>query len=265
MTQMMSQLAAKRPIIAWPIFMFTVGVPLTSRSCEPIVPLYQLLSASSLAGPALVTHSLLWLFAAVAIKSGVFVWLERRLSWRRAVLYMLLANVVSTIPGVLVAAFTASLGGIIFAIPLVCALGWMIQRRVLLLSRPGPRSWMSGGGAGLGFVVFFFVSVVLFKLAGTALEGRKFVTYWVLKFLFVAMVACTGILISAVLEECVIARLSRGLQGNGSFYTPVFRANYVTLAVVLLVAALEMLFQRLNAPHFIISWLQSFSAMLGLT
>jgi hypothetical protein len=78
------------------------------------------------------------------------------------------------------------------------------------------------------------------------------------------MAACTGIIISAVLEECVIARLSRKLYGNISFYTPVLRANYVTLAVILLVAALEMLPKRLNAPHFIVAWLHSLSAMLGI-
>ena len=79
------------------------------------------------------------------------------------------------------------------------------------------------------------------------------------------MAAGTGILISAVLEECVIARLSRHAHGNVSYYTPVLRANYLTLAIVLLVAALEMLPRRLNAPNFIASWLQSLSAMFGFT
>jgi hypothetical protein len=35
------------------------------------------------------------------------------------------------------------------------------------------------------------------------------------------------------------------------------RANYVTLGLALLVAALKVLPQRLRAPHFIVSWLHS--------
>jgi|SRR6266567_4112926 len=99
----------------------------------------------------------------------------------------------------------------------------------------------------------------------SALAARSFVHYWIFKFIFVAMAAVTGIFISAVLEECVIARLSRHAHGNVSFYTPVLRANYIALAVVLLVAALKMLPGRLNAPNLIVSWLQSLSAMFGFT
>ena len=200
-----NQLISKKPISAKLLFLLAFGIPVSGRSCEPILPLYQLLSASTLAGPALVANSLPWLFAAVAIKCGTFVFLERRSSWCRAVLYMLLANVVSTIPGVLVGALTSSLAGFIVAIPIIFLLGWMVQRRVLLLSQTGPQRWISGGAAALAFVVFFFFSVATFELAGNALEGRSFAAYWLLKFLFVAMVACTGILISAVVEESVIA------------------------------------------------------------
>jgi hypothetical protein len=178
---------------------------------------------------------------------------------------MLVANVVSTIPGVLIGVFTASFPFIILAIPLVFVLGWMVQRRVLLLARPGPQRWVTGGATSLAFIAFFFVSLVTFELAGNAFEIRSYAAYWLLKFLFVAMAAGVGILISAVLEECVVARLSRKSQGNTSFYTAVLRANYVTLVVILLVAALEILPKRLNAPHFIVSWLHSLSAVLGIT
>ena len=164
---MNSRTSVKRPFAAMLALLF--GLPVNGWSCEPIIPLYQLLNGTSLVGPALVMHSL------------------------------------------------------------------------------------------------SFLSVVLFELAGSALAARSFVHYWIFKFIFVAMAAGTGILISAVLEECVIARLSRRAHGNVSYYTPVLRANYLTLAIVLLVAALEMLPRRLNAPNFIASWLQSLSAMFGFT
>jgi hypothetical protein len=240
-----------------------VAMPITTWGCEPILPLYQLLTGSSLAGAAIITHSLLWLAAAVVIKCGAFVFLERRLSWGRSILFMLLANVISTIPGVMVAALTASLGGFLFALVLVCGLGWFVQCRIALL--PKARQFPSlPAMVTVGFVVFFFVSAALFEFAGSALAAKSFAGYWILKFIFVTLVACTGIFISAVLEESVIARLSR--KGNEVFYyKSVFRANYITLAVVLSVVALEMLPKRLAAPHFLVSWIQSLSTALGLT
>ena len=262
---MNSLTSVRRPLAAMLLLLFTFGLPLRGWSCEPIIPLYQLLSGSSLVGPALLIHSFAWLVTAVSIKCGAFVFLERRLPWRAAVLYMLAANIVSTIPGALIGVFTASLGGVIIAAPIVFFLGWVVQRRLSHLPQPGRPRWISGGAATIAFVAFFILSVVLFGLAGSALEARSFASYWIFKFIFVAMAAAAGIFISAVLEECVIARLSRHAHGNISFYTPVLRANYLTLAVVLLVAALEMLPRRLSDPNFIASWLQSLATMLGFT
>jgi hypothetical protein len=250
----------------WRAILVILAVPLTAWGCEPIVPLGQLLSGSTLAGPLLLTRSLVWLAVAVMIKCAVFVFSERRLSWYQAIPFMVLANVVSTIPGVLVAAFASTVIGVIFAIPLVYVLGKIVERRLSWLPEPGALRAVSGGRAALLFIAFFLGSMVVYALAQSALfSGSGFGQYWALKFLFVTMVAGTGMLISAVLEECVIARCSRKEHGNLSFFTPVFRANYVALIIVLLVAALKILPMRLRAPHFLVSWMHSVSAMLGLS
>jgi len=260
-----NRLSVKRSMVTPLVVLLAFSLPSIGRCCEPIVPLYQLLSGSSAAGPMLIIRSLPWLLAAIAIKCGAFAFLDRsRLSWRRAIFCMLVANVVSTIPGMLVGLFTAVFPFVILAIPLVFAMGWMVQHRVSLLALPGAQRWVNGWTSALAFIAFFFVSLVTFGLAGNALENHSYPTYWLLKFLFVAMAAGTGILISAVLEECVIARLASKSQGNTSFYTPVLRSNYATLVVILLVAALEILPKRLNAPHFVVSWLHSLSAVLGI-
>jgi hypothetical protein len=223
----------------------------------------QLLSGSSLAGPALLKESLPWLLVAVAIKCGALALLQKKLSWRKSVGYMFIANVVSTIPGVLVGALTASLGGFLFALPLVSFLGWLARRRITLIGGVKGNNRITETGAALAFVIFFFISVALFALASNALEGNSFVTYWVLKFLFVAMVAGTGILISAIMEESVIAWLAGKSQSSTSFFPPVLRANYITLGAILLVAAVEMLPRRLHSPNFIVSWVHSLSVALG--
>jgi hypothetical protein len=235
-----------------------LAIPLTSWGCEPIVPLVQLLSGSSVVGALLFSQSILWLAAAVALKSGAFAFFERRLPWRKALLFMLLANVLSTIPGVLVAIFAGSMSGFIVAVPLVGILGAFIGWRIAGGCPPDrQKPWINGWTATLSFIAFFVIAVVTFRYAQDALWSRSYAMHWLMKFLFVSMVACTGIIISAALEEAVIARLCERSHGKTFFYSSVVRANYVTLPLVLLVAAIQILPQRLKSPHFIASWFQS--------
>jgi hypothetical protein len=250
-----------RPHAKWFVVLAVLAVPTTGWGCEPILPLVQLLGGSTMAGPMLLTQSLLWLGAAVVIKCGAFAFFERRLAWWKAAFLMLLGNVASTIPGYLIAVFAGSIG--IIGLPLMGLLGIWIGWRHARFSGSRKNPWLTVPLTALGFVVFFFLSVLLFALAQGALDGHDFTQYWMTKFLFVTLVACTGILMSAVLEECFIALFAGKSSGDFSFYTPVIRANYLTLAVVLLVAAGEMLPKRLNAPHFIVSWLHALSVALG--
>jgi hypothetical protein len=175
---------------------------------------------------------------------------------------MLVANILSTIPGVLIAAFSSSMSGFILSLPIVWILGAMVGERWERLAPPGQNRFFASGFVPLAFTGIFILSVILFGFAGGELESRNYAGYWVTKFIFVTLVACTGMVISAVLEEYAIAQLTRRTHANQSFYVSVFRANYITLGCVLLVAALQILPQRLNAPHFIVSWLHSLTSLL---
>lgn len=248
----------------WLILFAVLAFPYEGECCEPVLPLAQLLAGGTLAGPLFISRSLLLLGAAVAIKSATFVFFERRLSPTRAVKYMVLANVLSTIPGVIIAAFTASNTPLVLAgFIVVSVLGHLVGRRLELLGKTANKPPISGLGAAVGFMLFFYLSMVLYYIAGKALDSGSYVEYWFFKFFFVTMVAGTGILISTVLEEGVIANLARGVHGNISFYKSVWRSNYVTLCFILLVAALQTLPRRIASPHFLASWLQSLLAILG--
>src|SRR4051794_24165992 len=100
-----------QPRRTWMVLLLFCVLPISACCCEPIVPLVHLLSGATLAGPALITQSALWFVAAVSIKCCAFAFLERRLNWRQAVIFMLLANVLSTMPGVFIAAAAGSVGG----------------------------------------------------------------------------------------------------------------------------------------------------------
>lgn len=239
-----------------------VSIPTAANACEPIIPLSQLIGGSGLAGTLLLTQSVVWLLIAVAIKSVAFVFLERRLPWRKAVCFMFIGNVLSTIPGLLAATFAGALT--LLAIPIIFGLGTLAQRRLLLLSEQTPTRRFSGKGVAPAFTGAFVVSVVMFYLAGSALDAGHFTSYWILKLLFVTLAVTTGMAISTVLEEYAVGLLARKTYGQMSFFTAVMRANYVTLGVVLLVTALQILPKRLAAPHFIVSFFHTVSSFLGL-
>lgn len=241
-----------------------MSLPNATHACEPIIPLAQLIGGSSLAGPALLKLSLTWLVIAVAIKSISFACLERRLSWPKAICFMLIANVLSTIPGALAAAFAGSGALTLFTLPIIFGFGLIAERRFSLLSKQTATPRFSGRGVAFAFTGAFFVSLVMFFLAGSQLDAGQFVTYWLLKLLFATIAVSTGMAISIVLEEYALGWLARQNHRQIFFFVPVIRANYITLGVVLLVTALEILPKRLAAPHFIVSWLQAVSSFLGL-
>jgi hypothetical protein len=236
-----------------------VGIPLAASACEPIIPLTNLMSGSTLAGPVLFLHSLLWLCIAVLIKTGTFVLLERRLPPDKAMSLMLAANVLSTIPGLLTAVLAGALTPL--ALPIVFVLGKLAEKRVSALPPDCTTTRFAGHRLSLVFTAAFLLSVLMFSLAGVALDERNYATYWLLKFLFATIAVSVGMGISTVLEECAIATLAH--KGQLSFYTSVMRANYITLVVVLGIAAAHMIPQRFGAPHFIVSWLQSIASSVG--
>ena len=103
----------------------------------------------------------------------------------------------------------------------------------------------------------------MFVLAGAAMDSLNFANYWMFKILFATVAVTLGMGVSTILEECFVARLGRKNYGELTFFTPVIRANYVTLGLVLLVAAAETLPKRLHSPHFLAALAQALRAWVG--
>ena len=245
------------------LLLITLSTPGVARACEPIVPLTQLIGGSGIAGPMLLERSIAWLLVAVTIKSVAFALFEHRLLWSQALLFMLIGNVLSTVPGLLAAMFAGALQ--LLALPVIFALGIVAEHRISRLPGHEKRYRPPRRGIAFAFTVTFIFSVFLFYMAGTALDDRRFASYWIFKLLFSTLAVTLGMAISTVLEECVIARVARKVHGEErSYFTPVLRANYITLALVLLVTAVHILPDRFASPHFIASWWQVISGFLGI-
>jgi len=230
----------------------------TATACEPVLPLAMLFAgpgftfASELSGMGMAFG---FLAGAVAIKCVAFVFLERQLKWPESVGYMILANVLSSLIGLLMAVVAATPPIMFVGLPLVYGLSLTPARRLLVYkfwARPSPR--ITPGFVALAFPLGLFLSWVLFSVAADTMYHRRYLSYWLLKFLYVALGLSMSILLTSAWEESVIARLAARKHGEGSYFDTVVRANYVTFGVILLVAAIRMLPRRLHSPGFL-AWL----------
>jgi len=222
-------------------------VPAAAHACEPILPLVQLFS-----GTLLYPGAVVLLGGTVLLKALAFALFEKRLKWHRAIVLMLVANVLSSLIGLCLSLSAAVPTALLLFLPVVFALSVVPAGRLIAFN-----PWGYFGGfnrfvlAGL-VVVLFVATWVLFGLAQEVLESQGSLTvYWLLKFLYVYTALLISIGLTTMWEEWVVAGLARD-QAAPSFLPSVLKANLVTFAVVVTISAAMMLPARLRAHDFLV-------------
>jgi hypothetical protein len=216
-------------------------------ACEPIVPLTMSFMPWTAAAARIGFVALL---IVVVIKCGVFAALQRgSMPASRAIAAMFLANVVSTIAGVF-AAFTfiapaASIGGIIATIAVS-----ILPVRRLKLHYPQ----RSGTNITVAIVLLYVGSIAFFAFAQEMVLENNLTFYWLTKYAYIVCALLISMALTTFWEEYVVWRMSGSREH--AFVTPVFRANAIALFLIMLVAALIVLPQRLRSPDFLIALLQ---------
>ncbi len=212
-------------------------------ACEPIVPMAMLYSGTTLFG-AIALKSGIGLLLAVVIKCLVFYW-KSNFKNIRAIGYMILANVYSTIPGILL--------GITFSVPIFILLAYPI----LLIPSHNMREYKpfrrlgTFGSAGILFVLLL-ISFVVFVAAMGAQEGPA-AGYWGLKVLYCILAVGISFIISVVCEDRVITYFyTRKYKAQKSFLDAVLWANIAVFLVIFGIGAAIALPQRLASPNFLI-------------
>lgn len=220
-----------------------VMIPTACFACEPIVPLFMLYSGTTLFG-AIALKSGIGLLLAVAIKCLVFYW-KSDFKNVRAIGYVILGNVYSTIPGILL--------GITFSVPMLILLAYPI----LLIPSHNMKEYKpfrrlgTFGSAGILFVLLI-ISFVVFVAAMGAQEGPA-AGYWGLKVLYCILAVGISFLISVVCEDRVITFLyTRKYKTQKSFLDAVIWANIAVFLVLFGIGAAIALPQRLASPNFLI-------------
>jgi len=228
-------------------FIFTVlllGIaPTGCFACEPIVPMAMLYSGTTLFG-AIALKSGIGLLLAVLVKCLVFYW-KSDFKNVRAISYMILANVYSTIPGILL--------GITFSVPMLILLAYPI----LLLPSHNMKEYRpfrrlgTFGSAGVLFALLL-ISFVVFLAAMGAQEGPA-AGYWGLKVLYCILAVGISFIISVVCEDRVITYFyTRKYKTQKTFLDAVLWANIAVFLVSFGIGAAIALPQRLASPNFLI-------------
>jgi hypothetical protein len=225
-----------------------VGFPSGSaHACEPIIPLAQLI-----AGPGFVAASVLWWTVAVGSKCVAFALLEKRLSRAEAAWCLLVGNLISTIPGILVGAAAANPPVMVLGLPLVFVMSLLPARRLShhLACQDPPRNLPPFAVAGL-CTLGVVGTWILFIAAAAALGQRSYFSYWALKYAYVTVAMAISLGLTVLWEEAVVARLTAARHPGANYLSTVLRANYVAFGLVLAIAAVQMLPQRWGKPGFV--------------
>jgi len=223
-----------------------VGVlsPRAALACEPVIPLAMLI-----AGPYVVAGSLIGLLAAITLKCTIFSLSERKLAGARAARLMLLANIITSIVGLFVALAVAA-PAVLLALPLIYWLTLSPARR--LKHRVGPRwpRWLPPWATALLLTFSLVISYVLFFWSRElALDAP--VTYWLLKLGYVYAALAISMGLTTLWEEALVARWAKA-AATVSYFPAVLRSNLYAFLVLMLIAAVRVLPERLESANFLL-------------
>lgn len=233
--------------LTWLAVLGTLALPSTASACEPAIQLLILY-----AGPGLFAFGTLGL--GVIAKCAVFAFLERDLKRTDAFGYLFLGNVVTTVIGVLMAICLSAPVLALAMIPMVYMLSLAPARRLIEKSGWPWAGHRRASQLARGMVILLLASSILFVLASSALDSKRYALYWLLKLGYIVPGLIISIGLTALWEESVVGRMAARKGIDRYFLTNVVRANYLMFGLALLVMAAQTIPRRLKSEGFL-AWL----------
>ncbi len=229
----------------------------TTSACTPVATL--IFVGGTLPFGALLFKSVFVLFLAIALKSILFAQLAAY-GPIRGTLDMAMGNIVSTVPGVIIAGLIASTSSTFIGLGIAMLFIGAIAGR--LVSRLGNLKSGILGGFGLAGLTCFamFISYILFMLtenmnpADIIADNGIAVGYWVLKYIAVFFGLLVTLVVSGVFEGAVILFMHRRDKDGfdvRKVLGAVVRANLWTLFLLSVAGALYTLPTRLQTGGFL--------------
>jgi hypothetical protein len=227
-------IAAFLPLTLWPAI---------ADACEPMYPfLIKFVFPSSMSG------SVYGLLVGVIVKCALFAFLVRRVTWLKAAGSMLLANIITSLFG-LVLVVILSIPIALIMIPLVCYLATLPSKS--LRKRMGERlpDWLSPGAVA----AFLFLAVPLNGVLFYGAENANPHTghYWFMKLAYIYAGLAIGIGMTTLWEEWLAFSFAKPKSGT-NFLSAVLRTNLYTFLVLAFIGAGYALPQRLSHSGFLL-------------
>lgn len=220
-----------------------LAAPLSAEACEPIVPFVK-----AVGGPGFLAAAFGILGLVVVLKSATFARFQQKLSFTRALLWMLAANVVTSIVGVVVTAMIDSGAAMFIGIPLVWALCLLPAQRLIGAAPLTPLARFTPGQVAFGITLVLIFSYLLLLISRTVHDSDTFVRYWLFKIPTVYVALLVGLVLTAFWEEWIVWQLSRSGEDDFGFVRPVIRSNLIVLAAVILISVGVIVPKRLRNP-----------------
>jgi hypothetical protein len=226
-------------------------VPAFLFANEPLVPLIMLFLAPTTFGGAAFA-SLLGFLLILLVKCIVFI-LKSDFKTIRAVFYVLIANVVSTLVGTVVAMMFTSSDILFMGIIVLFIIFLLPARRLRRYKRFEKNStWF----IAFALTLITLITIVIFSFM-IGYQASPHI-YWPLKVLLSTIAIVISLLISVLYEEAVIAKFYKlQTKEEKSFITPVLWSNIIGVAVIALVGAIIVLPARLKSPDFLIGLIRA--------
>jgi hypothetical protein len=220
-----------------------LGVPFSGHACEPVVSFVK-----AAAGSGFLPVSLVLLAVVVLFKSAAFARFQTKLSFRKALLCMLAANVFTSVIGLIVPAMIDSGGAVFIAVPLVWAVCLLPAQRLIAADPSGPVARFSATQVAFGITLVLVASCLLLLLSRTVHDSAGFMSYWLFKVPVIYLALAIGLVLTGFWEEWIVWRLSNAEEDDLSFVRPVVRANVIVLVALMLISAAFLIPKRFKAP-----------------
>ena len=220
-----------------------LAVPHVAFACEPIIPLTILFGAP--------VYSL---FGIVILKAVGFACIEKRsIPVFKSALFVVAANLFSSLIGILLTISAAAPTSFFFVLPFVYGVSITPAKRLVQLNRGGKFTGRSPYALAAVIAGLYFLTFVLFGISQTQLDssltGGSLTCYWSLKFLYVVIALTISICLTTLWEEWVIVKLSRS---KSNFILSVLKVNLVSFLLIMGILAAIALPKRFHSDNFLI-------------
>jgi hypothetical protein len=219
------------------IFAAALLFPKSAFACEPVIPLIMLFGAPFYS-----------LFGIVFLKAIGFAWLERSIPALKSILFVVVANIASSLIGFVLILGASVPTSMLFFLPVIYLISLRPAGRLIDFLQIENPSALNKQGVAATIVILYFMTFILFGAAQLQIDS-SLTAYWILKYLYVLTALVISIGLTTLWEELIIAGLSKSKK---NYLINVLKVNLVAFLLIMAFLAAVAMPKRLKSNNFLI-------------